>query len=185
MTIRPPSEIVPEQVQQQTIEPETEPAEEVTSGQEVREAPDWAREQFQCLLLTVQGMTLATSLLALDNIVKWDTDLTIIPGQPQWHLGVLQHRDRKIVVVDLARLLMPEKLNGVSASRENGSHILIIGDNRFGLACDSLAKPLVLNKEEVHWSGLHPDRPWMAGTIREKLSVLLDINALLEMIGHE
>ena len=130
-------------------------------------------------------MTLAVPLLALDNIVKWETELTTIPGQPKWHLGVLQNRDHKIVVIDTAKLLMPEKMEDITRTRENGSHILIIGDNRFGLACDSLAKPLMLNKEDVHWSISHPDRPWMAGTIREKLSVLLNIDALLGMIRHK
>ncbi len=179
VTIRPVSEIASDQAQTAALEIE------LTEEEDVREAPDWAQERFQCLLLTVQGITMAIPLLALDNIVKWDSELTIVPAQPQWHLGVLHHRDHKIVVVDLARLLMPEKLDGVASKRENGSHILIIGDNRFGLACDSLAKPMFLNKDDVHWSIVHPDRPWMAGTIREKLAVLLDAAGLLQMIRHE
>ncbi len=189
VTIRPTSEtvqeVVPEVAQRQTVEQQIDLAEEESADQDIREAPDWAQEPFQCLLLRIDDMTLGIPLLALDNIVKWETDLTTIPFQPKWHLGVLQNRNHKIAVVDTAKLLMPEKAKENARTRENGSHILIVGDNRFGLACDSLAKPLVLNKEDVHWSGLHPDRPWMAGTIREKLSVLLDINALLEMIRHE
>lgn len=184
VTIGPTREITSERVRQ-TVDLMTELAEKMASGKEAREAPNWAQERFQCLLITVQGITLAIPLLALDNIVKWETDLTIIPAQPPWHLGVLHHRDHKIVVVDLARLLMPDKMNGTSAERENGSHILIIGNNRFGLACDSLAKPMFLTKEDVHWCVVHPDRPWMAGTIREKLAVILDAEALLQMIRHE
>jgi purine-binding chemotaxis protein CheW len=184
VTIGSTREITSERVQR-TVELMAELAEKVAASQEVREAPDWAQERFQCLLITVQGITMAIPLLALDNIVKWEADLTLIPAQPPWHLGVLHHRDHKIVVVDLPRLLMPEKQDGIPAKRENGSHILIIGDNRFGLACDSLAKPMVLTKEDVHWSVVHPDRPWMAGTIREKLAVILDAKALLQMIRHE
>jgi purine-binding chemotaxis protein CheW len=179
VTIRPVSEIASDQVQAVELEIE------LTAEGDVRDAPDWAQERFQCLLLTVQGITMAIPLLALDNIVKWDADLTVVPMQPLWHLGVLHNRDHKIVVVDLARLLMPEKLEGVASKQESGSHILIIGGNRFGLACDSLAKPMFLTKEDVHWSIVHPDRPWMAGTIREKLAVLLDAEGLLQMIRHE
>lgn len=183
VSIRPTRNLTSKRVQQ-TVDLMTELVAKLASGKEAREAPDWAQERFQCLLITVEGITLAIPLLALDNIVKWETDLTIIPAQPPWHLGVLHHRDHKIVVVDLARLLMPEKLGGVAAKRENGSHILIIGDNMFGLACDSLAKPMFLTKEDVHWSIVHPDRPWMVGTIREKLAVLLDAEALLQMVRH-
>ena len=180
VNIRPVSEIVPAIEQQQAEQPEVS-----AESQGVREAPDWAQERFQCLLFKVRGMTLATPLLALDNIIKWESDLTTIPGQPEWHMGILQHRDQKVVVVDTAKLLIPDRLKGTSSSRGNGSHILIIGNNRFGLACDSLSKPLILGKEEVHWSEFHPDRPWMAGTIREKLSILLEINGLLQKIRHE
>jgi purine-binding chemotaxis protein CheW len=173
---------------QVVAEPVTQPqvqAEETAKDQGQREVPEWAQEAFQCLLFKVRGMTLATPLLALDNIVKWESELTSIPGQPDWHLGVLQHRDRNVVVVDTARLLIPDKIRPDDGSREQGSHILIIGDNSFGLACDSLAKPIVLDKDEIRWSGGHPDRLWMAGTIREKLSVLLDMEALLQEIRHE
>ncbi len=162
-----------------------EQVEETSESHAVKEVPEWARERFQCLLFKVRGMTLATPLLALDNIVKWETELTEIPGQPDWHMGVLQHRDRNVVVVDTAKLLIPDKLKDDTGSRDRGSHILIIGDNSFGLACDSLAKPVFFNQDDIRWSGAHPDRLWMAGTIKEKLSVLLDIEALLQKIRHE
>ncbi|MCP4126600.1 MAG: chemotaxis protein CheW [Gammaproteobacteria bacterium] len=175
-------------------EPEPEPEAEVQQLEQVEdtgeshalnEVPEWAQERFQCLLFKVRGMTLATPLLALDNIVKWETELTAIPGQPDWHMGVLQHRGQNVVVVDTAKLLIPDKLKGDSDFRDMGSHILIIGDNSFGLACDNLAKPVFFEHDDIRWSGEHPDRLWMAGTIKEKLSVLLDIEALLQKIRHE
>jgi purine-binding chemotaxis protein CheW len=75
--------------------------------------------------------------------------------------------------------------DGEVAGDKAGSHILIIGDHRFGLPCESLAKPVFLSKEDVHWSIRHEDRPWMAGTIKDKLTILLNIDELLEMIRHE
>ncbi|MCP3671196.1 MAG: chemotaxis protein CheW [Gammaproteobacteria bacterium] len=180
VAIRPAAKDLPELEVEQL-----EQAEESRESHKLREVPEWARERFQCLLFKVRGMTLATPLLALDNIVKWETELTAIPGQPDWHMGVLQHRDQKVVVVDTAKLLIPEKLQDDSGSRDKGSHILIIGDNSFGLACDSLAKPVFFEKDDIRWSGAHPDRLWMAGTITEKLSVLLNIEALLQKIRHE
>lgn len=183
--IRPAPEVVSEEVEQQVVERQVGYVEEELEDQDVREAPDWAQEPFQCLVIRIGDLTFATPLLALDNIVKWESDLTTMPFQPEWHLGVLQNREHKTVVVDTARLLIPELTEEDAANRQNGSHILIIGDHHFGLACDSLAKPVILTKDDVHWSIKHPNRPWMAGTIREKLTIVLDVNALLEMIRHE
>ncbi len=182
VAIRPVPVEVPEpesELQQQ------EQAEETPESQGLREVPEWAQEPFQCLLFKVRGMTMATPLLALDNIVKWEAELTTIPGQPHWYMGVLQHRNRKVVVVDTAKLLIPDRLSDDAESRDKGSHILIIGDNSFGLACDSLAKPVFFEKDDIRWSGAHPDRMWMAGTITDKLSVLLDVEELLKKIRHE
>ncbi len=159
--------------------------EEMTEGLDERAAPEWAQEPFQCLIFRVGDITLATPLMALENIVKWDADLTPMPFQPEWHLGVLQNRDHKTVVVDTARLLKLKHSEEMDVEKDSGSHILIIGDHRFGLACDRLAKPLFLSKDDVHWSIKHEDRPWMIGTIKEKLTILLDIEALLEIIRHE
>lgn len=162
-----------------------ESREDVSEGQDERVAPDWAQEPFQCLIFRVGDVTLATPLLSLDNIVKWEQELTPMPFQPDWHLGVLQNREDKVVVVDIAKLLMLDQSDGEVAGDKAGSHILIIGDHHFGLPCDSLAKPVFLSKEDVHWSIRHEDRPWMAGTIKDKLTILLNIDELLEMIRHE
>jgi purine-binding chemotaxis protein CheW len=188
ITITPIPEAMPEEVQHQEVVEEVEVVEraaDVSEEQDERPAPDWAQEPFQCLIFKVGGTTLATPLLALDNIVKWDQELTPMPFQPDWHLGVLQNRDDKIVVVDTAELLKLEQAQDEHSGHKDGSHILIIGDHHFGLACESLAKPLFLNKEDVRWSIKHEDRPWMAGTIKDKLTILLDIDELLEIIRHE
>ncbi len=188
ITITSTPEVTTDQDQQQLVEEQAlafENQDEALDEQKERAAPDWAQEPFQCLVFRIGDISLATPLLALDNIVKWETELTPMPFQPEWHLGVLQNRDDKIVVVDIAGLLMLEQSGKETIARNSGSHILIIGDHHYGLACDSLAKPLFLSKEDVHWSIKHDDRPWMAGTIKEKLTILLDIDELLEIIRHE
>ncbi|MCW8921438.1 MAG: chemotaxis protein CheW, partial [Sedimenticola sp.] len=118
-------------------------------------------------------------------ITEWDQDLTQMPGQPDWCMGVLLHRDRRVVVVDIAQLIMPERLDRASEERARGSHILIIGNGQFGFACDRLQSPLLLNRDEVRWRRGEGYRPWMAGTVIDQLSVLLDVDAILEMIGHK
>jgi purine-binding chemotaxis protein CheW len=188
IAISPTPEVVSEVAQQQDVQDrvgELERSHADLEGQDERAAPDWAQEPFQCLIFRVGDISLATPLLALDNIVKWEQELTPMPFQPDWHLGVLQNREDKIVVVDIAKLLMLDQAGEEIIASQDGSHILIIGDHHFGLPCDSLAKPAFLSKDDVHWAIRHEDRPWMVGTIKDKLTILLDIDELLEIIRHE
>ena len=156
--------------------------EEPTSGQII---PDWANESFQCLLFKLRGITMAIPLKGLNGIAEWTQDVTVLPGQPDWYMGLILHRDSRVIVVDTAKLIMPERLQNAPDRGERGSHILIIGDGRWGLACDSLLSPVTLQAGDVRWRTGIGVRPWLAGTLVDKLCVLLDIDALLKMIGHK
>ncbi len=173
----------PFQEEREIVSAPGEVAEAVAEGAVV--VPEWAEEPFQCLLFTLRGMTLAVPLLSLDSIMKWEEEVTPIPGQPDWHMGVVLHRDQQVVVVDTAQLLIPERLGRADEKRGKGSHILVIGGGTRGLACDSLAKPITLRKGDVRWSAAGGSRPWVAGTVVEKLCILLNVDYLLQMIGHE
>ncbi len=180
------AEIRPEPLLQDEQEIVTVPGEvEEAVAEGAALVPEWAEEPFQCLLFTLRGMTLAVPLLSLDSIMKWEEEVTPIPGQPDWHMGVVLHRDQQVVVVDTAQLLIPERLGRADEKRERGSHILVIGGGTRGLACDSLAKPITLRKGDVRWSVAGGSRPWVAGTVVEKLCILLNVDYLLRMIGHE
>lgn len=171
------------EITQTADKPLEQPQEALDTATEI--VPEWAGQPFQTLPFKVRGMNLVVPLTALSSITEWHRDLTQIPGQPDWYLGVLTHRDQHIVVVDTAQLIMPERLQRVAEKRQRGSHILIIGDGRFGLACDSLQSPLLLNCKDVRWRRGEGYRPWMAGTVIDHLSVLLNVDAMLEMIGHK
>lgn len=147
--------------------------------------PDWANEPFQCLLFKLRGITMAIPLKGLNSIAEWTQDVTVLPGQPDWYMGLILHRDSRVIVVDTAKLIMPERLHSASDERARGSHILIVGDGRWGLACDSLQSPETLEAGDVRWRTGIGIRPWMAGTLVDKLCVLLDTDALLQMIGHK
>jgi purine-binding chemotaxis protein CheW len=143
--------------------------------------PVWGQEPFQCLLFKVKGLTLAVPLVALDSIAGWRDDLVNLPGQPDWHLGVLRHRGTKVGIVDTARLVMPERLT-TEEEAAAPSHVLIIGGGQWGLLCEKLLKPIALDPTQVRWCGQQGKPPWMAGTLPEQLCILLDVDALLEMI---
>lgn len=167
---------IPQAVDTPLEEPEQGPVE---AGEII---PPWGMSRFQCLPFKVRGMNLVVPLVSLCSIAEWQQDLMRMPGQPDWSMGVFTHREKRVVVIDTAQLIMPGRLEKASADRPNGSHILIIGDGRWGLACDSLLSPLTLEKQDVRWRRKNGSRGWMAGTIIEQLSVLLNVDELLKMV---
>jgi len=174
---------IPEKVTSQRVQTEVEAPSVVANNEEV--VPEWANTPFQTLFFVVRGMTLGIPLVELNSIAESNYELTSLPGQPDWHLGVAVHREQRIVVVDTAQLIAPERLAPASEVRKQGSHILVVGDGQWGLACDSIKSPQLLERDSVRWRRGAGWQPWMAGTVIDQLCILLDIDALLEMLGHK
>ncbi|MEG7523986.1 MAG: hypothetical protein M3H12_12935, partial [Chromatiales bacterium] len=99
--------------------------------------------------------------------------------QPSFHSPWLA-----AVVLDTARLVMPERVSDrVPGERQSGGHVLIVGDGGYGLAVDGIAETIMLDAGGVRWRTAQGKRPWLAGTMVEQLSVLLDIDGMLGMIS--
>lgn len=156
---------------------------ETTARQAVPIVPEWAKTPFQVLLCKVSGLTLGVPLTALVSIIKGTERVAELPGQPAWHLGVLVYREHKILVVDTAYLVMPEKLDQQNrAKRYTGAYLLLIEDGQWGLTVDALASTVRLDQHQVRWRISRGNRPWQAGTMIEQLAVLLDVDGLAEML---
>jgi purine-binding chemotaxis protein CheW len=143
--------------------------------------PDWVEGAFQVLLFEVNGIKLGIPLSSLVRILTFSGEASQLPGQPAWSLGVILNRDEKVMVINSAKLLMPERLD------ENASitpqHLLLIGDGQMALAVDCICNTLVLEKEEIRWRSGSGVRPWHAGIIIKELSVLLDVDGILKMLA--
>jgi len=161
---------------------ETAPGALADVTRRTRGVPEWAELPFQVLLFTVNGINLAVPLIGLCGILPLHTPISRLPGQPHWALGVQLNRDAKVVVVDTRRLLMPE-LDIAQAERSEQTHLLLIGNGERGLSVDSLKGTITLEKEAVRWRGDAGQRPWYAGIIVEKLTVLLDVDGVVEMLA--
>lgn len=145
--------------------------------------PHWAKERFQCLLFDINGLHLAVPLSELNSIAgKQKSTTTHLLGQPEWHRGLLEHRGRKVGVIDVARLVMPGKLSAVKEQTVSPNHVLIIGNGEWGLMCDKLLSPVMVEPDGIHWSCRHKNRAWMAGTLPDQLCIILDLDVLLTMI---
>ncbi|MCF6353524.1 MAG: chemotaxis protein CheW [Candidatus Polarisedimenticolaceae bacterium] len=145
--------------------------------------PHWGKGRFQCLLFEINGLHLAVPLSELSSIAgKLESGTTHLLGQPEWHRGILAHRGHKVGVIDIARLVMPGKLSPVTEQTVSPNHVLIIGNGEWGLMCDKLLSPVMVESDDVHWSCRHKNRAWMAGTLPDQLCIIIDLDVLLTMI---
>ncbi|MEW8327791.1 MAG: chemotaxis protein CheW [Candidatus Thiodiazotropha sp.] len=143
--------------------------------------PQWADEAFQVLLFEVNGIKLGIPLASLMGILNFSGAASQLPGQPSWSLGVIVNREEKVVVIDSARLLMPERL-GIDEA-VSPQQLLLIGDGDRALAVDRICNTLVVDKEAIRWRYGAGIRPWYAGIIIEELSVLLDVDGIMKMLA--
>ena len=145
--------------------------------------PAWVEHTIPCLLVDVEGIEIAVPLILLNGISTWDQDTTPIPKQPDWHLGVIEYRGENVVIVDTARLIMPEKIMQSADERRanHASHFLRIGQN-LALSCNAIIETVSLKQDEVRWRIVRKARPWAVGILIERLSVLLDADVLLQEI---
>ena len=147
--------------------------------------PSWANEPFQVMLFKVAGLSLAVPLQSLNGVVEWTDSLTEMPGHADFYLGLLQHLDNSIPVVDTARLVFPQdKLEELAGDNpaDRITRIVLINDGRWGLACDEVAEVVTLTADQVRWRSSGTKRRWLLGTVVEHMCALLDTDAFAEKL---
>jgi purine-binding chemotaxis protein CheW len=174
-------ETVTETIVEAVVETETEAAiETVDSG-----VPDWAEERFQCLIFNVSGLSLAVPLVKLNSVISWNEDeITKTPNQTSWYLGLIQHLEKQVKVIDTALLVMPENRRNTleETSLNRLGNILLVDDFKWGLACDSIGDVIWLSKEDVKWRKNKQTRAWLSGTSLEHLCAIMDTEVFAQML---
>jgi len=144
-----------------------------------------ASEVVEYLLFKVAGfLTLSVPLARLNGIMKWEGQVTPIPGHADWFLGLISNRGRQVKVIDIAKFVIPvnhKSRQAVEAERQF-KHLLLVDGGKLGLACDGLGQVLKLSSDKIHWRDDRGSRPWLAGTIIEQMSALLDVDSFTEML---
>ena len=145
----------------------------------------WAAEPFQILLFEVAGLKLAVPLIGLSGVIEWKDSVTEMPGSADFYMGILQHLNYKIAVIDTAKMVLPaNKLSQLANDdpRERVKHIVLIDDYRWGLACDKIGEVITLKPEEVRWRTSKTRRAWLAGTVIEHMCALLNSEGFSAML---
>ena len=145
--------------------------------------PDWANEPFQCLSFQVAGVTLAAPLEKLNGIVELAEEITELPGYAPWVIGLLPNRGQNVQVVDIARIIMPDENDVASKpAADRMKFVILLEDGKFGLVADSISQVLRLEADDVRWRSEQSKRPWLAGTVIEKMCAILEIDRLCEQL---
>lgn len=167
------------------IEPEVTPTVEVelpTEASPWEGIPEWGEESFQALLFRLSGLTMAIPLIELDGILEWPDTLTPLPNRSPWYLGLLDNRGKTVPIIELAQLVIPEKLRA-KHSGAGHSRVILVGGGRWGVACDSVSEVVTLNPEEVRWRSSRTKRKWLAGTVINHMCALLDAQGLVHLLA--
>lgn len=165
---------LPERLTKPKVEQAVKPQAEVKPPKPL---PSLFDQPFQCLLFRTLGSEFAVPLASLSGILRWDGQSTKLPGQPNWHRGVIPYREGKLGLVDLDALLGVKPLED-----EPKTYILSFAEGRFGILCKELLPPKTLYKDDVKWRENRTDRPWSLGTLREQLCPLLDLAEIETML---
>ncbi len=128
----------------------------------------------QCLMFKVGDNSLSIPLTELTGIVKWSDNMTRLPQEPDWVLGILNYRDHNVRVVDSASILQIKVKEPVTAN-----HILMLGEDGWGITCDQLEQVVKLEYDDIQWHQKSSSKR-VFGTIRQSLASLLNPQGIVK-----
>ncbi len=168
------SEDLPEAAEATVTEIKTDLATEEGEDTEVSTALPAEWFPLQCLMFRVADNLLSVPLVEIKNVVNWHDKLTRLPEEPDWVLGILQHREKNIRVADSASILQIRNSEDVSPS-----HILVLGDEEWAITCDQIDKVVTLEYDDIQWHQSTGNN-LIYGAIRESLASLLNPNGIAQ-----
>lgn len=147
--------------------------------------PAWAQQPFECLLFDVGGLGLAAPLAELGSIyILEPAALTTMFGQAPWFMGLLPVKGGgNVRVIDAAQVVMPERYT--ADMRPRYRYAISLHGSDWALAVDGVADSIVLQPDDVRWRSQRSKRPWLAGTVVERMCALLDVAQLVSMFENQ
>lgn len=137
--------------------------------------PDYTNEPFEALLFKVSGVKLAVPLKELNGILKWPETITEMPGHAPWFLGVVKNIDDNVNLIDTSLIVVPEELRRAfpTDAGERCRRIVLIGEGKWGLACDAVEEVITLEPDSIRWRTSRTKRRWLAGTVIDHMCALI------------
>ena len=164
------------------VREEQEAAAEAAAASSVKaEEPEWNNIRYegerQCLFFTAGGIKLAVRLADLWGISNM-AQITRMPG-PAWYLGMMPVRDRKFRIVDTVKWMVPESDQSALAPYR---YVIHLGSSGWAIGCHELLSSEKVDGESVKWRETPGQRPWLAGIVKTKMCVLLNVEELVKLL---
>lgn len=164
------------------VREEQEAAAEAAAASSVKaEEPEWNNIRYegerQCLFFTAGGIKLAVRLADLGGISNM-AQITRMPG-PAWYLGMMPVRDRKFRIVDTVKWMVPESDQSALAPYR---YVIHLGSSGWAIGCHELLSSEKVDGESVKWRETPGQRPWLAGIVKTKMCVLLNVEELVKLL---
>jgi purine-binding chemotaxis protein CheW len=147
------------------------------------EVKQYRQGNFQTLFFDVAGLLIAVPLIELGGIHK-AKDIKRLMGTPPWYKGVMNHRKEKVNVVDTALWIMPERCDDELLESINYQNIIMLGNSMWGLLAEKLVDTVTLEQDDVKWLDKPSKRPWLAGIVKQKMCVLLNVDTLIKLLNE-
>jgi purine-binding chemotaxis protein CheW len=143
----------------------------------------YRKGSFQAMFFEVAGLIIAVPLIDLGGIYNINKT-TSLSGKPDWFKGVMLYREDKINVVDTALWVMPEKCDTALVNSLNYQYVIMLDNSKWGLMAEHLVETVTLDQDDVKWLDNPIKRPWLAGLVKERMCVLLNVEALIKLLDN-
>jgi len=165
---------------------ETEQPENIQESTLQDGQPAWAENAFQTLFIDIDGMDIAIPMEAMSGIRKYPEQLTQFPNTASWIDGTFKSHGQNIQVINARKLFQLSQNREIDAGEKlkKPEFIVQIGDGRWGLACHSADRAIMLEPNQVRWSGSERRRPWLLGMIKKHLCALLDGEEFIKYLDN-
>lgn len=128
-------------------------------------------------LMDIQGLNIGIRSRYIEKIVP---ATSIQLQESALTMGTYEYEGRMTRVIDLGVLLIPKGKTRKIAPR----WLAIIRGRPYAFTCQSHEK-IEFNDSDICWRSEKTSRPWLAGTVIAKKCALIDLEAILPLLGGD
>ncbi|GEM_PF-3427042 len=145
---------------------------------------EWTKKEFKAVILEIDGMSVAIPMKYIRGIKEFPEELVRFEGMEPWMKGIFIEEEQEIQVVDARKYMLIS--NQREIDNEENQHkpelIILIGDGRWGLACQKVTRPIRIEPDQVRWKGSDRVRPWLLGVLRDQPCIVLEGEAFIQTL---
>lgn len=166
------------------VAPDAATDEEDSGFDDVPDAPYWVTDPCACLQFQFSGIKLALPYLKIRGLLSFPAELPMPETDAlPWYLGSMTLPGAGTLrIVDIGQIILPP---GRSYTAQTPERVLVLEQQRWGIACAGGLKMLEIRPHQVRWRTASGKRYWLAGTLKTRASALLDVDGLIQFLDWQ